>query len=32
MSDADKRFHEQWLGMAQPAEGLVVSLPVLVEA
>jgi N-6 DNA Methylase len=32
MSDADKRFHEQWLGMAQPTEGLVVSLPVLVEA
>ncbi|WP_437603015.1 DNA methyltransferase [Sorangium sp. So ce590] len=32
MSDADKRFHEQWIGMAQPSEGLVVSLPVLVDA
>jgi hypothetical protein len=32
MSDADKRFHEQWLGMVQPSEGLVVSLPVLVDA
>ncbi len=25
MSDVDKRFHEIWLGMAQPIEGLVVS-------
>ncbi len=32
MSDADKRFHDQWLGMVQPSEGLVVSLPVLVDA
>ena len=32
MSDADTRFHETWLGMVQPIEGLVVSLPVLVEA
>lgn len=32
MSEADRRFHEQWLGMVQPSEGLVVSLPVLVEA
>ena len=32
MTDADKRFHEQWLGMVQPSEGLVVSLPVLVDA
>src|SRR5689334_5839340 len=32
MTDADKRFHEQWLGMAQPSEGLVVSVPVLVDA
>ncbi|AUX23318.1 hypothetical protein SOCEGT47_038410 [Sorangium cellulosum] len=32
MSDADKRFHEQWLGMVQPSEGLVVSVPVLVDA
>ena len=32
MSEADKRVHEQWLGMVQPSEGLVGSLPVLVEA
>lgn len=32
MSDQEKRFHEQWLGMVQPAEGLVVSVPVLVDA
>jgi hypothetical protein len=32
MTDADKRFHEQWIGMAQPSEGLVVSVPVLVDA
>lgn len=32
MSDAERRFHEQWLGMAQPYEGLVVSVPVLTEA
>ena len=32
MSDADKRFHETWYGMAQPSEGLVVSLPVLIDA
>ena len=32
MSDLDTRFHETWLGMVQPVEGLVVSLPVLVEA
>jgi hypothetical protein len=32
MSDIQQRFHEQWLGMVQPSEGLVVSLPVLVEA
>src|SRR5690606_41117758 len=25
-------FHEAWLGMVQPIEGLVVSLPVLVDA
>lgn len=31
MSEVERRFHEQWLGMAQPAEGLVVSLPVLVD-
>lgn len=32
MSDADQRFHETWLGMLQPVVGLVVSVPVLVEA
>jgi hypothetical protein len=32
MSDADRRFHETWLGMVQPIEGLVVSLPVLLDA
>jgi hypothetical protein len=32
MSDAETRFHETWLGMVQPIEGLVVSLPVLVDA
>src|SRR5262245_2270288 len=32
MSDAEIRFHESWLGMVQPIEGLVVSLPVLVDA
>ena len=32
MSDAATRFHQAWLGMAQPSEGLVVSVPTLVEA
>ena len=32
MSDIETRFHELWLGMVQPIEGLVVSLPVLVDA
>jgi len=32
MSDADVRFHEEWLGLVQPIEGLVVSIPVLVDA
>jgi hypothetical protein len=32
MSIIDKKFHETWLGMVQPSEGLVVSVPVLVEA
>lgn len=32
MSDVDERFHEAWLGMVQPVEGLVVSIPVLVQA
>jgi hypothetical protein len=31
VSDLETRFHEEWLGMVQPVEGLVVSLPVLVE-
>lgn len=30
--DLHSRFHETWLGMVQPVEGLVVSIPVLVEA
>ena len=30
--DLHARFHETWLGMVQPVEGLVVSIPVLVEA
>jgi hypothetical protein len=32
MSDIETRFHETWIGMVQPIDGLVVSLPVLVEA
>jgi len=32
MSDPARRFHEEWLGMVQPSEGLVVSGNVLVEA
>ncbi|MDX2013562.1 MAG: type IIL restriction-modification enzyme MmeI, partial [Myxococcaceae bacterium] len=32
MSDLERRYHEAWLGMAQPIEGLVVSVPVLVDA
>ena len=32
MSDLETRFHETWLGMVQPVEGLVVSVPVLVDA
>ncbi len=32
MSDVETRFHEAWLGMVQPIEGLVVSVPVLVDA
>lgn len=32
MSDIERRYHETWLGMAQPVEGLVVSVPVLVDA
>ncbi|MEX1369347.1 MAG: hypothetical protein AB1Z98_39835, partial [Nannocystaceae bacterium] len=32
MSDVATRFHENWLGLVQPIDGLVVSVPVLVEA
>lgn len=32
MSEVDRRFHETWLGMVQPVDGLVVSVPVLVDA
>ena len=32
MSDVERRFHEVWLGMVKPLEGLVVSIPVLVDA
>jgi len=32
MSDVEREFHETWLGMVQPIDGLVVSVPVLVEA
>jgi len=32
MSDAARRFHETWLGMVQPSEGLVVSIPALFQA
>lgn len=30
--DRDERFHEEWLGLAQPIEGLVFSVPVLADA
>jgi hypothetical protein len=32
MKDRDVRFHEKWLGLAQPIEGLVFSVPVLADA
>jgi hypothetical protein len=32
MKDRDILFHEQWLGLAQPIEGLVFSVPVLADA
>jgi hypothetical protein len=32
MSDLEVQFHQTWLGMVQPSEGLVVSVPVLVQA
>ncbi len=31
MSDIEREFHGTWLGMVQPIEGLVVSIPVLVD-
>jgi hypothetical protein len=30
--DSQTRFHEEWLGLAQPIEGLVFSVPVLADA
>jgi hypothetical protein len=32
MTDLLTRFHESWLGMVQPIEGLVLSVPVLADA
>ena len=32
MRDADIRFHKEWLGLAQPIEGLVFSVPALADA
>ena len=32
MSDVERLFHETWLGMVQPIEGLVVSIPALLNA
>ncbi|MEO6194976.1 MAG: hypothetical protein ABIS20_18325 [Thermoanaerobaculia bacterium] len=32
MTDLEVRFHQEWLGLIQPSEGLVVSIPVLVDA
>jgi hypothetical protein len=32
IKDAQTRFHEEWLGLAQPIEGLVFSVPVLADA
>jgi hypothetical protein len=32
MNDNDRRFHEEWLGLIQPIEGLVFSVPVLADA
>lgn len=32
MTALDERFHEMWMGMVQPIEGLVVSMPVLLDA
>ncbi|CAM4332866.1 type IIL restriction-modification enzyme MmeI [Corallococcus exiguus] len=30
--DVERRYHQIWMGMAQPIEGLVVSIPVLEDA
>ncbi|HEX4966550.1 MAG TPA: type IIL restriction-modification enzyme MmeI [Thermoanaerobaculia bacterium] len=32
MTDPEVLFHQEWLGLIQPSEGLVVSIPVLVDA
>jgi hypothetical protein len=32
MSDLEAAFHRRWLGMVEPVSGLVLSVPVLVEA
>jgi len=32
MSDVEIDFHKTWLGFVQPVEGLVFSIPVLVDA
>jgi hypothetical protein len=32
MSEFEVAYHKRWLGMLEPIEGLVVSMPVLVEA
>jgi hypothetical protein len=32
VTDPEVRFHQEWLGLIQPSEGLVVSIPVLVDA
>lgn len=32
MADPEVLFHQEWLGLIQPSEGLVVSIPVLVDA
>ncbi len=32
MSDQLTKLHEAWIGMVQPIEGLVVSVPVLIDA
>lgn len=32
MSQAERKYHESWMGMVQPIDGLVFSVPVLVDA